>query len=154
MDIIAAISTGNAATAIGVVRISGDGCFALCDRLFRPLYGGALSTQPPRKMIYGDVLDTSGDVLDRVLAVRFPGPNSYTGEDSAEFHCHGSPVVLRELLDMKLWQIPDRIKDRAAFVENIDQNIQKYNPGYWSAREKRLSQKDKPPQRPKFSTVR
>ena len=98
MDIIAAISTGNAATAIGVVRISGDGCFALCDRLFRPLYGGALSTQPPRKMIYGDVLDPSGDVLDRVLAVRFPGPNSYTGEDSAEFHCHGSPVVLREVL--------------------------------------------------------
>ena len=69
-------------------------------------------------------------------------------EDAAE------NVVLRELLDMKLWQIPDRIKDRAAFVENIDQNIQKYNPGYWSAREKRLSQKDKPPQRPKFSTVR
>lgn len=98
MDIIAAISTGNAATAIGVVRISGDGCFALCDRLFRPLYGGALSTQPPRKMIYGDVLDPTGDVLDRVLAVRFPGPNSYTGEDSAEFHCHGSPVVLREVL--------------------------------------------------------
>ena len=58
-------------------------------------------------------------------------------EDAAE------NVVLRELLDMKLWQIPDRIKDRAAFVENIDQNIQKYNPGYWSAREKRLSQKDK-----------
>ncbi len=98
MDIIAAISTGNAATAIGVVRISGDGCFALCDRLFRPLYGGALSSQPPRKMIYGDVLDPSGDVLDRALAVRFPGPNSYTGEDSAEFHCHGSPVVLREVL--------------------------------------------------------
>ena len=69
-------------------------------------------------------------------------------EDAAE------NVVLRELLDMKLWQIPDRIKDRAAFVENIDQNIRKYNPGYWNAREKRLSQKDKPPQRPKFSTVR
>lgn len=64
-------------------------------------------------------------------------------EDAAE------NVVLRELLDMKLWQIPDRIKDRAAFVENIDQNIRKYNPGYWAAREKRLSQKDKPPQRPR-----
>ena len=57
MDIIAAISTGNAATAIGVVRISGDGCFALCDQLFRPLYGSAFSSQQPRKMIYGDVLD-------------------------------------------------------------------------------------------------
>ena len=39
-----------------------------------------------------------GRVIDRGLAVRFPGPNSYTGEESAEFHCHGSPVVLRELL--------------------------------------------------------
>ena len=98
MDIIAAISTGNAATAIGVVRISGDGCFALCDRLFRPLYGSAFSSQQPRKMIYGDVLDPNGAILDRALAVRFPAPNSYTGEDSAEFHCHGSPVVLREVL--------------------------------------------------------
>ena len=98
MDIIAAIATGNAATAIGVVRISGDGCFALCDRLFRPLYGGAFSSQQPRKMIYGDVLDPDGSILDRALAVRFPAPNSYTGEDSAEFHCHGSPVVLREVL--------------------------------------------------------
>ncbi len=69
-------------------------------------------------------------------------------EDAAE------NVVLRELLDMKLWQIPDRIKDRAAFVEEINRNIRKYNPGYWSAREKRLSQKDKPPQRIKHSAVR
>jgi len=99
MDIIAAISTGSAATAIGVVRISGEGCFDLCDRLFRPLQGSApFSARPARKMIYGDVLDAAGDTLDRVLAVRFPGPSSYTGEDSAEFHCHGSPVVLREVL--------------------------------------------------------
>ena len=99
MDIIAAISTGNAATAIGVVRITGDGCFDLCDRLFRPLQGDApFSARPARKMIYGDVLDAAGDTLDRVLAVRFPGPGSYTGEDSAEIHCHGSPVVLREVL--------------------------------------------------------
>ena len=98
MDIIAAIATGSAATAIGVVRVSGDGCFDLCDRVFRPLYGGPLSGQTPRKMIYGDLVDGDGAVLDRVLAVRFPGPGSYTGEDSAEFHCHGSPVVLREVL--------------------------------------------------------
>ena len=95
MDIIAAISTGNAATAIGVVRITGDGCFDLCDRLFRPLQGDApFSARPARKMIYGDVLDAAGDVLDRVLAVRFPGPGSYTGEDSAEIHCHGSLFAL------------------------------------------------------------
>ena len=98
MDIIAAISTGTAATAIGIVRVSGEGCFALCDRVFRALNGKGFSTQEPRKMIYGDMLDEAGRVIDRGLAVRFPGPHSYTGEDSAEFHCHGSPVVLRELL--------------------------------------------------------
>ena len=99
MDIIAAIATGQAATAIGIVRVSGQGCFALCDKVFRALNGKAFSAQEPRKMIYGDMLDAEGCVIDRGLAVRFPGPHSYTGEDSAEFHCHGSPVVLRELLD-------------------------------------------------------
>ena len=98
MDIIAAISTGSAACAIGIVRVSGEGCFALCDKVFRGLNGKAFSENPARKMIYGDMLDMEGRVIDRGLAVRFPGPHSYTGEDSAEFHCHGSPVVLRELL--------------------------------------------------------
>ena len=98
MDIIAAISTGTAASGIGIVRVSGQGCFALCEQVFHAANGRSFSSQEARKMIYGDMLDESGCVIDRGLAVRFPGPNSYTGEDSAEFHCHGSPVVLRELL--------------------------------------------------------
>ena len=98
MDIIAAIATGHSPTAIGIVRVSGQGCFACCDRVFRALNGKAFSNQEPRKMVFGQMLDARGRVIDQGLAVRFPGPNSYTGEDSAEFHCHGSPVVLRELL--------------------------------------------------------
>lgn len=43
-------------------------------------------------------------------------------------------VVLRELLDKKLWQIPERIKDKAAFEENINLSIRRYNPEYWRAR--------------------
>ena len=50
-------------------------------------------------MIYGDILDSGGRLIDRGLAVRFPAPHSYTGEDCVEFDCHGSPVVLREALD-------------------------------------------------------
>lgn len=99
METIAAIATGNAATAIGVLRISGEDCFALCDRVFLPLDGKPLSIQEPRKMIYGDVLDQDGNLIDRGLAVRFPAPRSYTGEDCAEFDCHGSPIVLREALN-------------------------------------------------------
>lgn len=48
-------------------------------------------------------------------------------------------IVLRELLDQKLWQIPDRIKNREAFETAINQNIQTYHPEYWQAREKRLA---------------
>ena len=98
MDIIAAIATGHSPTAIGIVRVSGQGCFACCDRVFRAFNGSPFSQQTPRNMVFGEMLDAQGRVIDQGLAVRFPGPHSYTGEDSAEFHCHGSPVVLRELL--------------------------------------------------------
>ena len=99
MDTIAAIATGHSPTAIGIVRVSGEGCFALCDKVFRAANGRPFSDQPSHKMAFGEMLDAQGRVIDQGLAVRFPGPHSYTGEDSAEFHCHGSPVVLRELLD-------------------------------------------------------
>ena len=99
MDTIAAIATGHSPTAIGIVRLSGEGCFALCDKVFRAANGRPFPEQPSHKMAFGEMLDNQGRVIDQGLAVRFPGPHSYTGEDSVEFHCHGSPVVLRELLD-------------------------------------------------------
>ena len=98
MDLIAAIATGSAATAIGIVRLSGDGCFTACDRVFRPRNGKPFASQPSHKMVFGEMLDETGAVIDQGLAVRFGGGHSYTGEDSAEFHCHGSPVVLHALL--------------------------------------------------------
>lgn len=98
MDVIAAVSTGSSPTAIGIVRVSGPGCFSLCEQVFQAGNHRPFAAQEPRKMVFGEMLDAQGRVIDRGLAVRFPGPHSYTGEDSAEFHCHGSPVVLRELL--------------------------------------------------------
>ena len=97
MDTIAAIAAGGAAPgAIGVVRVSGPDCFAVCGRVFRGRR--PFAEQEARKMVLGDFLDAQGRTIDRGLAVRFPAPHSYTGEDAAEFHCHGSPVVLREVL--------------------------------------------------------
>lgn len=46
--------------------------------------------------------------------------------------------MLRELLDKKLWKIPERIKDKAAFEENINRSIKRYNPEYWRARQSGL----------------
>ncbi len=99
MDVIAAISTAPALSAIGIVRVSGNGCFSICDSVFQPASGGLFSAARPREMVLGRLRDREGHVVDSCLAVRFPGPGSYTGEDCAEFHCHGSPVVLREALE-------------------------------------------------------
>ena len=95
---IAAIATNPVPSAIGIVRLSGDGALSLADRVFRPADGRPLSAHTGRHLVYGGVLDAQEQVIDYALAVTFPGPRSYTGEDSAEFQCHGSPVVLQELL--------------------------------------------------------
>ena len=99
MEPIAAIATGTSPTAIGILRLSGEETDGILSRVFRPKSGRLFSACEPRRMIYGDVLDRSGAVIDHGLAVRFPAPGSYTGEDCAELHCHGSPVVLREALN-------------------------------------------------------
>lgn len=93
-DVIAAVSTGNTLSAIGILRLSGDGCAQVCEKVFTCRSGKPLSQAPNRKLILGDLHDSLGRVIDNCMAVYTRGPNSYTGEDTVEFHCHGSPAVL------------------------------------------------------------
>ena len=93
-DTIAAIATAPGPSAIGVVRLSGPDTCTVLDRVFRPKNGRPMSRQEPRRLVLGDVLDRDGQVIDSALAVLFPGPGSYTGQDCGELQCHGSPVVL------------------------------------------------------------
>ena len=95
-DTIAAIATAQIPSAIGILRLSGEDTRAILDGVFCPKNGKPMSAQSSRKMVYGDLLDSEGRVIDNALCVLFPAPNSYTGEDCAEIHCHGSPVVLNE----------------------------------------------------------
>ena len=97
-DTIAAIATIQAPSAIGIVRLTGPDTRRILDGVFAPANGRPMSAQTPRKLVFGRALDRSGGVIDEALAVLFPGPNSYTGEDCAEIHCHGSPVVLDAVL--------------------------------------------------------
>ena len=96
-DTIAAIATVQSPSAIGILRVTGPDTCAILDRVFRPK-GKKLSERPGRTMVLGDVLDSHDRPIDNGLAVLFRGPNSYTGEDCGEIHCHGSPVVLQEVL--------------------------------------------------------
>lgn len=95
MDTIAAIATARGAAGVGVLRISGEGAVVAAEAVTRR-QGKPLSQVPGRKMVRCALLDTSGEVIDDILAVVFRGPNSYTGEDVVELQCHGSPVVLEE----------------------------------------------------------
>ena len=97
-DIIAAISTALAPSGVGVIRLSGWGCAALADRVIKPVYTKSLHEAEPRKMVLCDLYDRQGRVIDRILAVHTPGPRSYTGEDTVELQCHGSPAVLTEAM--------------------------------------------------------
>ena len=98
-DTIAAIATGASVSAIGIVRLSGERAIELADALFRPASGRPMRESEPRTLVYGSLFTRAGELLDLCLCTLSRAPHSYTGEDTAEFQCHGSPVVLRALLD-------------------------------------------------------
>ncbi len=90
-DPIVAIATAPGRGAVGIVRVSGRGLEPLAQRLT----GRVLR---PRVAHYGPFLDAQGQVLDQGLALFFPGPHSYTGEDVLELQAHGGPVLLQLLV--------------------------------------------------------
>ena len=97
-DTIAAIATGNVISAIGIVRISGDNALTVADNVFCASCGISLKDAQDRHLYYGELVSADGELIDLCLCVVSRAPNSYTGEDTVELHCHGSPVVLSEVL--------------------------------------------------------
>lgn len=98
-DTIAAIATGAQVSAIGIIRLSGDDAITIAERLFRPFTGESMSRRRDRSLVYGKLCDAQGETLDLCLCTVSHAPNSYTGENTAELQCHGSPVVLRTALE-------------------------------------------------------
>lgn len=92
--VIAAVSTGTQISAIGILRLSGDGCAEVAEKVFTRTNGDSLQNAPNRKLVLGTLHDKQGRPIDSCMAVYTRGPHSYTGEDTVEFHCHGSPAVL------------------------------------------------------------
>jgi tRNA modification GTPase len=91
LDPIVAIATASGRGAVGIVRVSGPDLAPLAQALCaRPLM--------PRVASYGPLRDRHGQAIDHGLALHFPAPHSYTGEDVLELQAHGGPVVLQLLL--------------------------------------------------------
>lgn len=96
---IAAAATGSGRSAIGIVRLSGPAAISAASAIFTPAAGGSLADAPDRTLVYGVLRDQEGQVIDRPLATVSRAPHSYTGEDTAELQCHGSPAVLTMALE-------------------------------------------------------
>ena len=123
-DPIAAIATAPGRGAVGIVRVSGPRLrpliLALCGRELRP-----------REATYLPFLDAAGQPLDRGLAIHFPAPHSFTGEDVLELQAHGGPVLLQLLLArcVEAAAQPDRVTGAAALP-----NLRLAQPGEFSQR--------------------
>ncbi len=103
---IIAIATAPGRGAVGIVRASGAGLApwirVLCQRDLRPREATLVPTQ-----------DSAGHTIDQVIALFFPGPHSYTGEDVLELQAHGGPVVLQLILQRCL----DVARQRVAITD-------------------------------------
>ena len=97
MSTIAAISTGQAAGGIGIVRISGENALNVADRIFKSVSGLKLKELSGYKAALGTVFLEEKPV-DEAIATVFRAPKSYTGEDVVELSCHGGLYVTRQVL--------------------------------------------------------
>ncbi|TNE59735.1 MAG: tRNA uridine-5-carboxymethylaminomethyl(34) synthesis GTPase MnmE [Alphaproteobacteria bacterium] len=92
-DTIFALSSGQARAGVAVIRISGVTVTAILKKI------GVKEPLSPREMKLTTIHNPDSDVvIDRAMVVFFEGPRSFTGEDVAELHVHGSPAVIKELL--------------------------------------------------------
>ena len=97
-DTITAISTPPGRGGIGVVRLSGPRALELASAIFHSESHTSLNA--PGRVQFGRVIDpAANEAIDQALMTYFKAPRSYTGEDVVELSCHGSPVILRRVLD-------------------------------------------------------
>ncbi len=91
---IFALSTVAGRSAVAVIRLSGPDSLAV----LASLSGKSASFFQPRSMKLASISGQGGNLLDKAMLVHFPAPNSFTGEDCAEIHCHGSAASIKEIL--------------------------------------------------------
>jgi tRNA modification GTPase len=108
-DTIAAVATAQGRAGIGVIRVSGPSVAQICTAMT-----GSLPTERHAKLT--KFRDAHGEVIDQGIAIFFPGPHSYTGEDVLEAQAHGGVAVLRMLLQ-RCVELGARIAEPGEFTK-------------------------------------
>src|SRR5262245_35461036 len=96
MTTIVALSTPRGRGALAVIRLSGPDAFVIARQM------GEVEAEPRRATLTTLRRPTDNEILDQVLLTCFPAPNSLTGEDVVEISCHGSPALVRSIIDTAL----------------------------------------------------
>ena len=122
METIVAISTAPGNSGIGIVRLSGEKCFDIIEKIFIPKNDGLIKGYSIK---YGNIIDDNNEIIDEVLVSYFILPKSYTGENMCEINSHGNNIILKQILDLclkngaKLAE-PGEFTKRAFFNGRID----------------------------------
>ena len=111
-DPICALATANGTGAIAVIRVSGTGAKALVSKAFSK----DLQALPSHTVHLGWMRSASGERLDEVLATLFDNGKSFTGEESVELACHGSPYI-QQLLLQRLVEVGCRLAEPGEFTK-------------------------------------
>jgi tRNA modification GTPase len=114
IDTIAAIATAPGRGGVGIVRVSGKKVVEIAEAVLGKL-------PKPRYAVYGDFLGKEGQVLDKGIALYFPNPHSFTGEDVLELQGHGGPVILQWLLN-RVVQLGARLAEPGEFSKQAFMN--------------------------------
>jgi tRNA modification GTPase len=114
IETIAAVATAPGRGGVGIVRVSGDKAGEIAEAILGKL-------PEPRYAHYGPFYGAEGEVLDRGIALYFPNPNSFTGEDVLELQGHGGPVVLQWLLE-RVVQLGARLAEPGEFSKQAFMN--------------------------------
>ena len=97
MSTIAAISTAPGNAGIGIIRLSGDDCFKILQKIFKPKNKGEIKGYTIK---YGNIVKSENDeIIDEVLVSYFIAPKSYTKENMCEINSHGGIVVENQILE-------------------------------------------------------
>lgn len=103
MSTIVAISTAPGLGGIGIIRLSGDKCFEVLDKIFKPKNPQKIEEIEGYKMKYGKIINPeNNNMIDEVLVSYFKAPKSYTSENMCEINSHGGNIILRKILELCL----------------------------------------------------
>lgn len=95
LDTIVALATAPAKSALAIIRVSGEDAFSMVSNIF----SSDLTKSRERKIVYGKIVD-HGEAVDEVVVLVFVGPHSFTGENLVEIICHGSLLIVNQIMEL------------------------------------------------------